>query len=94
MPTYIYNKKDFLEFIDKQVGDDEVIVFTNELIGNISMSKKSGIKLTHQYANDTFLDEGIGHIAFGKSHPLGMIIAKQERLSNKAKEAMGNIRNH
>lgn len=85
MPTYIYNKKDLIDFINKEVSDNQVVVLTNELTGNLSLSKKNGIKVTHQYAHDTFKDIGIGHLAFNKSHALGIIIADKERLSEKSK---------
>lgn len=91
MPTYVYQKKDFIEFIEQQVKDDEVIVFTNELTGNMSTSKKGGIKITHQYSEKAFKDEGIGHIAFGETQPIGMLIAKEKRISEDGKQAMLNI---
>jgi hypothetical protein len=63
MPSYVYSKEDFIKWIDKEVSDKEVIVFTNELTGNLSISNKSGIKITHQYSEEVFKDKGVGHIA-------------------------------
>lgn len=91
MPTYIYNKKDFIEFIQKQVKSDEVIVFTDGMTGNCSISKKAGIKVTHQYSHEAFKDEGIGHIAFRETLALGVLIAKKKRLSKVGQDAMKNI---
>lgn len=88
MPTYIYSKEDFIKWIDKEVSDKEVFVFSNELTGNLSISNKSGIKITHQYSEKVFKDKGVGHIAFHKSHPFGLIIADKERLSEKAIKAL------
>ena len=85
MPTYIYSKKDFISYLEEQLSEKDVVVFTNELQGNLSISKKTGLKLSHVYSQDTFKDVGVGHIAFGESHPLGIIITKQERLSDSAK---------
>lgn len=85
MPTYIYSKKDFINYLEKQLTDKDVVVLTNELSGNLSISKKNGLKLSHVYAPNSFKDEGVGHIAFGKSHPLGMIITDKERLSDVSK---------
>jgi hypothetical protein len=82
MPTFVYSKEDFIKWIDKEVSQNQVIVFTNELTGNLSHSTKTGIKITHQYAETVFKDEGIGHIAFGKTHPLGLLIANKDRLSD------------
>jgi hypothetical protein len=85
MPTYIYSKKDFITYLEKQLTDKDVVVLTTELSGNLSMSKKNGLKLSHVYAPNCFKDEGLGHIAFGKSHPLGIIITGKERLSDVSK---------
>ena len=84
MPTFVYSKEDFIKWIDKEVSDKQVIVFTNEVTGNLTHSVKSGIKITHQYSEKVFKDEGIGHIAFGKTHPLALLIANKERLSEMA----------
>jgi hypothetical protein len=89
--TYIYSKKDFIEFIQTQVKDDEVIVFSNSVTGNLSISKKVGIKITHQYAHTAFKDVGIGHIAFGETQPIGVLIVKEKRISEDGKKAMANI---
>ena len=92
MPTYIYSKKDLINYLEKQLSDKDVIVMTNELSGSLSTSKKNGLKLTHVYAPDTFKDYGVGHIVFGKSHPLAMIITNKERLSDKANEFLTPIK--
>ena len=93
MPTYIYSKKDFIEFIETQVKDNEVIVFTNEMSGNLSVSKKKGLQITHQYSEKTFKDSGVGHIAFGNTQAIGVLIAKQDEISEDGKKAMTNIQN-
>jgi len=90
MPTFIYNKEDFIKWIDKEVSDKQVIVFTNELTGDLTHSEKTGIKITHQYSEQAFKDKGIGHIAFKKSHPLGLIIADKDRLSETGLNALEN----
>jgi hypothetical protein len=92
MPTFIYSKEDFIKYIEKQVKDNQVIVFTNELTGKATYSKKTGIKLTHQYSEQAFKDEGLGHIAFGKSHPLGLIVADKSRLTTTAIDALNNTK--
>jgi len=88
MPTYIYSKKDFINYLEKQLSATDVVVLTNELTGNASISKKSGLKLSHVYSHETFKDSGIGHIAFGKSRPLGMIVTNKEMLSDPAMEIL------
>jgi hypothetical protein len=88
MPTYIYSKEDFIKWIDKTVSDNQVIVFTNDLTGNLSVSEKSGLKITHQYSKAVFTDAGVGHIAFNKSSPFGLIISDKARLSEKAKSVL------
>lgn len=81
MPTYVYSKEKFIEWLQKEVTEDQAIVFSNELTGNLTISARSGLKLHHVFAHDVFKDEGVGHIAFGKSLPLCLIIANKERLS-------------
>lgn len=88
MPTFIYTKKEFIAYLENQISKDEVIVLSNELTGNLSISKKGGIKVSHAYSSETFIDKGVGHIAFGKSCPLGIIVSKKERLSYFAKEQL------
>jgi len=90
MSTYIYSKQDFIKWLGEQLSEDDCIVFTKELAGNLSHSKKTGIKVTHQYAHDVFTDEGVGHIAFGKTHPIGMLVADKNRLSESALKALNN----
>lgn len=82
MPTFVYSKEDFIKWIDKEVSQNQVIVFTNEITGNLTHSVKAGIKITHQYSEQVFKDEGISHIAFGKTHPLGLLIANEDKLSD------------
>lgn len=88
MPTHIYSKEDFIKFLQKEVKDNQRIVFTNELTGNMSISKKSGLKLTHQYAHDVFDDVEVGHIAFGETHAIGLLVTEEYRLSEKAKSVL------
>lgn len=93
MPTYIYNKKDFIEFIETQVKEGEVIAFTNEMNGTLSFSKKKGTIIPFQFAPDSFQDQGVGHIHFNESTPLGILIVKESRLTEQSKKAMLNIQN-
>ena len=88
MPTYTYSKKDFINFIEKQVKDDEIIVLTNEKTGNLSTSKKKGLQVNHAYAPEVFSEEGVGHIAFGETTSLGILIANEKRISEAGKKAM------
>ena len=84
MPTYIYSKQDFISWLDRNVKENQVIVFTNHMTGSLSISKRSGLKITHVYSEDVFQDGGVGHIAFGKSHPIGVIVTDKELLSDNA----------
>lgn len=81
MPTFIYSKKDFIKYLEEQIKEDQAIVFTNELCGSITGSEKNGIKISHPYAPKVFKDIGVGHIAFGKTIPLGLLICNKDRLN-------------
>jgi hypothetical protein len=88
--TLVASKKRFLEYLDKQIKDDEVIVLTNHLSGQVSASKKRNTKsVTFDFAGDAFSrPEDIGHIAFGKTPVLAVCICKREDIADKAFEQL------
>jgi hypothetical protein len=92
MPTYVHTKQSFIEFIQKVIEDDKVIVVSNEMSGSLTASKKNGTKIQHVFAPSCFKDEGVGHIAFGKSHPLGIVVADESRLSDHSKKLIAEYK--
>jgi hypothetical protein len=81
MPTYVYTKDAFIKYLQDNISENECLVFSNELTGNLSISQRSGLKISHVFAAETFKDRGVGHIYNGDSNPLCMIIADKKRLS-------------
>lgn len=93
MSTFIYSKQAFIDYLQKEVKDDQAVIFSMNLTGNLTCSKKNGLRMTHVFSEEVFKDEGVGHIALGKSHPLCLIIADKERLSNAATKVLNNDKN-
>lgn len=83
MPTHIYDKKRFLEFIEKGISDDEVIIFTNE-INQIEYKKKIGVKQANMlFSCDAFkLKDTVGDLA--KNPTVGFCILKRKDVSESA----------
>ncbi len=80
MPTYIYSKKDFIQFIEEQVDENELIVFTDSFTG-LSSTKKKGLQVNNQFASQAFKDDGVGHIMRGDTFSLGIQVTKKTSLS-------------
>ncbi len=81
----MYTKKDFQDFLEKEMSDDQCLVFTNELTGTLSISKK-GMRVTHLYASSCFERQDIGHIHYGNTSALGLMIIEKSLLSEGAKK--------
>ncbi len=79
----IGTKKKFLELIENQIDDDDVVVLSTDLCGTISASKKQNSqKVGFVFAADIFAQpDDIGHIAFGETSAIGLLICKEKQLS-------------
>lgn len=55
MPTIHYTKKEFLKQLDNLIGDNEHIIFTNEVDGSVELTKKKKLKkIPFVFASDAF----------------------------------------
>ncbi len=90
--TNILTKTDFLEVIANAVGDDDIILLSNELVGNVSVSKKTNSKkVTFSYAADAFKEaDSIADIAFRKVNTLSFAICNKEFVSEEAKQMLSD----
>ncbi len=86
MPTYILSKKKFMEEMNKLIEDEQVVVLSNEMTGNLTISKKNGLKMSQVFAHDVFKDQGIGHIFFGRTRGYGFFVSQNEELSENSKQ--------
>lgn len=85
MATKIMTKKGFLEFIDKAMKENDIVIWTADLTGSTSVHKKSNQKkVTFSFAADAFKDAGVGHIAFGQTPVVAFSICKKKDVSEGA----------
>lgn len=85
--TLIATKKRFIEYLEKQIKDDEFVVLTQTLSGNMSVNKKRNSKtMQFDFAADAFAQEGLGHIMFGKTPVVAICICPPEFISEQALE--------
>lgn len=84
----VASKKRFMEWIDAQIKDEEVIVITNNVGGNLSASAKTNRKnVTLSFPADAFArPNDVGHIAFGKTPVVALCICAPEHISETALE--------
>lgn len=77
------SKAKFLAWAEKEIPDDACIVLSNNVVGDVKVSKK-GLHLPMIVSQSAFKAEGVGHIAFGKSHPFSVVITDREQMSEDA----------
>jgi hypothetical protein len=85
--TMIGNKKSLIDFIEKNMSDDDVSIMTDDWL-KCDVSKK-GLKIQFQYATDTFKDEkGIGYMMEAKN--VALWIGKPQNVSEDTKQLFLN----
>lgn len=58
MPTIHYTKKQFIENLEKTIGDDEHIIVTTDVDGDLEILKKRHVRrIPFVFANDAFKTE-------------------------------------
>ncbi len=83
MATIVFNKSRFLEWVARQIEEDELVLVSSDLTGNVTANqKKNEKKVTVAFTADTFRRKGdIGHIAFGQTPFFGTIICNRSEAS-------------
>ena len=90
MSTLALSKANFLKSLSEQLNEDDIILFTQDLEGNLSVSKNNKTKkMTFAYSADAFTDKGIGHIAFGKTPVFSFCLCKKTDVTPKVHEILG-----
>ncbi len=83
MSTITFSKKRFIQFLEQQLDNDDIILMTQDLEGSLSVAKKRNVKkITFGFAADAFKQEGVGHIAFGKTPMVAFSICKETDVSD------------
>jgi hypothetical protein len=92
MTTYTFDKKIFMEQMEKYVKDDEFIIFTNTPCGSISASKKAKGKLvTMGFAGSVFAKpDTIADIVQSKLS--AMIVCKKNVLSDEVRKEFEEVK--
>jgi hypothetical protein len=84
MATQITNKKDFINMLKKSIADDDVILMSQDLTGNLQVKKKLNQKqMTFAFAASSFnKSETVGDIVLGKVPVAAFAVCKQEDVSD------------
>ncbi len=79
MPTHIYTKQRFMEFLEG-LQDDDVILLTGEIFEASYAKKKNAQKVSFAYAADVFeRKDTVGH--FFKLPTWSFVVCKRENIS-------------
>ncbi len=83
MATIVFNKSRFLEWVARQIEDDELVFVSPDMAGNVTANeKRNEKKVTVAFTGDVFKRKGdIGHIAFGQTPFFGTIICNRSEAS-------------
>jgi hypothetical protein len=85
--TLIGNKKSLLDFIIRNMADDDVSIMTDNWLK--AESSKKGMKIQMQYASQTFAEErGVKDMMQGKN--IALWIGRPERVSEDTKRLFLN----
>ena len=84
--TNVHTKKEFLEMLDKSIGDDQVVMWTQNA-NTIELKKKLNEKrVTVGFAADAFeSQDGVGDLMRLRGYLLGVVICDRTLLSEGAK---------
>lgn len=86
--TYIFTKAGLIDMINRDIKDDEMVVLSTNLSGTLSFSKKKGTILPFKFAADALNVDGVGHIVFGNTTGMAIMIVKKDLLSEKSLKAL------
>lgn len=82
MPTYIFNKKQFINWMSEGLEDGDVIVFSDEAT-QMTASKK-GMKFNFNVSSDAMNEPGdIGKFHFGDARAFAILKMKEANLNEK-----------
>ena len=83
MATHIISKKAFIESLEKQIKDDDVVVLSPDL-QNASVKKKKNEKhVTFRFVADTFKQpDDVKHLFFNTTPAVAFLICSLQDLSD------------
>lgn len=92
MPTTIMNKRKFINWLEKQLTDEQIILMTQDITGTVSVNKKKNEKkVTFGFAADAFKRKGdIGHIAFGQTPMVAFSVCEKTDVSEETLDILNS----
>lgn len=91
----IYDKKSFIEHMEKAIPNDLLVVTTNVLDGAEVQPKKGSIKISQLHANEFFAEPESVKFLINEAIPLSVLLCKKEVISKeylaKLKKAKGMV---
>lgn len=83
MATVVMNKKKLLEWLDKQLTDKQIVLMSQDMTGDVKVSKKRNEKsVTFGFAADAFKTKDcVGHIAFKKTPMVAFSVCEEADVS-------------
>ncbi|MFI0427756.1 MAG: hypothetical protein ACH34V_12465 [Flavobacterium sp.] len=83
MATTIMNKRKFIDWLEKQLTDKQIILMTQDMTGSVSVNqKRNEKKVTFAFAADAYKrKDDIGHIAFGQTPMVAFSVCEKEHVS-------------
>lgn len=84
MATTTFSKARFIQFLEKQLDENDIVLMTQDLEGNLSVTPKRNVKkVMFGFAADAFKrKEDIGHIVFGETPVAAFCICKKKDVSD------------
>lgn len=84
------NKRKFIDWLEKQLTDEQVILMSQDLTGSLTYTKKRNEKkVSFAFAADAFSSkDGVGHIAFGKTPMVAFSVCEKEDVSKETLEIL------
>lgn len=80
MPTNVFTKKAFIAMIEKEMGENQLVVATSAVNGTMSVAKGQ-LRIPFAFDAAAFKDQGVGHIAFGQTWCIACTIVEPTRIS-------------
>lgn len=77
------NKRKFIDWLEKQLTDKQIILMTQDMTGSVSVNqKRNEKKITFAFAADAYKrKDDIGHIAFGQTPMVAFSVCEKEHVS-------------
>ena len=84
----IMSKKKFIDWLDKQLNEEEVILITQDLTGELSYSKKRNEKkVSFGFAADAFKDKDtVGDFLYNDTPLFSVAVCKKTHVSEETLE--------